>query len=303
MAIDGNWGVPGLHTVTPPNLDAPTTTWSMTSPPLPAGSYLVAAYATDNQDVTTPSNRIAFISVLSAVPGDALPTTALTFTGTTQDVDDLTLTLTGTATDDHGVDAVRLILRDTVTGRYVANTAGAFTSAYTMLDTTLASPGAASTGFSITVALKTAGNYTVTALALDSAAQWDTTTLGATARYLIFPGDTDPYLNLDSPNNGATLTNFISIGGRAFDNVSVRRVEIQVRNTSTGAYLQASGAFGTIPAWIPAFLTNPGGVGSNYAYTTPNLPPATYLVSARAVDSVGQVQPVPNTATVTVVAG
>jgi hypothetical protein len=302
IAIDGTWGIPGWYTVTPLNLNSSSVTWSLTTPPLPAGSYSVQVLATDNFDVTTPSAGRARLTLTSAVPGDAPPDTALDFAATTQDVDDLRLTLAGTATDNLGVAGVRLIVRDTSTGRYVTNTAGATSSAFTMLPATLNSPGATSTRFSITVNLQSPGNYSVTAMALDSAGQWDTSTTGATARYLIFPGDTDPYLNLDSPNTGATLTNFISIGGRAYDDVAVSRVQVQVRNIGTGAYLQSTGTLSTASAaWLSAFVTNPGGTGSNYNYTTPVLPAGNYLVSARAVDSVGQVQAVPNTATVTVV--
>ncbi|HLF40841.1 MAG TPA: Ig-like domain-containing protein, partial [Acidimicrobiia bacterium] len=300
MAVDGNWGVPDWHRVTPLDLSAPSTTWSVTTPPLPAGTYQVSALAVDDAGVTTPSSLRPSLTVSSAVAGDATPDTALSFAATTQDVDDLNLTITGTATDDRGVGDVQIIMRDSASSRYVANTAGGFTSAYTMIPATVASPGATATTFSITFDLAQAGDYSVSAIARDNAGQWDTSTVGATARYLIFPGDADPYLNLDSPLEGEALTDFVIVSGRAYDDVGVRQVQVMLADATNPLIgLRADGTIGA-PQWIQAFVTNPGGVGSNYNYTTPNVPSGTYLVFVRAVDSVGQTQAVPNTATVTV---
>ncbi|HLF40649.1 MAG TPA: Ig-like domain-containing protein, partial [Acidimicrobiia bacterium] len=302
MAVDGSWGVPDWHLVTPTSLNVLSTSWTVTTPPLPAGSYEVRAQAIDGHGVTTPSSLRPNITVMSAVAGDAQPDTTLSFTGTTQDIETLTLPITGTATDDRGVGGVRLVVSDSVTGRYLASPAGGFTSAYTMLPASLASPGATSTGFSLTLPLGVPGTYNVTAIAQDNAGQWDTATTGATARYLIYPGDAVPYLDLDSPDPEQVVTNFITFGGRAHDDVGVQRVQVRVVN-SAGYSLNSTGTFVSTETWITAFVTNPGGTGSNFNYATPNLAAGPYTAYARAIDSVGQVQPTPNRATVQVVLG
>ncbi|MSO37600.1 MAG: hypothetical protein EXQ69_05025 [Acidimicrobiia bacterium] len=104
------------------------------------------------------------------------------------------------------------------------------------------------------------------------------------------------------------VTNFIPVGGRALDDLGIARVTVTVRNTVTGLYLRADGTMGASSTSAPtsnhsAYLTNPGGSGSNYSFSTPTLAPGTYEVSAQPVDSVGQVLLLPYLATVTVIAG
>jgi hypothetical protein len=176
-------------------------------------------------------------------------------------------------------------------------------AAFATVNATLASPGATSTGFTLSIDLPTKGEFNVEAFAVDTAGQQDTSTSGATARYLVYPGDTDPVLveNLFLPNDGAVLTESkIVASGRANDDVGISRVELQIVN-SAGLGMSSSGSFraGT-PSWIATFLTSPGTPGSNYAYTSPVVPPGTYTVTVRAVDNYGQVQQTPKTVSVTV---
>jgi len=53
-----------------------------------------------------------------------------------------------------------------------------------------------------------AGDYSLAAYATDSSGQTDPSTSGATARYLVFPGDTPPAFDptLGSPQTGTTFT-------------------------------------------------------------------------------------------------
>jgi hypothetical protein len=223
----------------------------------------------------------------------------LSFTGVDQNVEQLHLDLAGTATDDKGVQGVRVALRDLDTGRYVQPN-GTMAASFATVNATLASPGATSTTFTLPINLPTKGEYSVEAWAVDTAGQQDGSTSGATARYLVYPGDLDPRLEPAlTPQDGQVYTDSrIVVTGRAVDDVGMLRVEIQIVN-SAGQGMNSSGVFGT-PTWISAFLTSPGSPGSNFAYTSPVIPAGAYTVSIRAVDNYGQLQQQPKTIPVTV---
>ncbi len=313
VQIDGSYGpVPAYYKVTPANTNARTVNYSWTTPPLPIGSYTIRVRATDNTGTRTPTTAVPPSTVLQpnvtvtmGVAGDALPDTTLSFTGTDQTLVTLSLPITGTATDNLGVASVKMAVYNSTTREYLTHpTSGATSLTYTLMDLPVASPGATSTTFSKTFTLPDPGNYRITAVAVDTAGQLDASSTGATATYLIFPGDADPTLvtSLQTPVNGHTYTNTIPVGGRAEDDNGITRVSLTVQNTRTGQYLRIDGTMGASQT-LSAYLTNPGGPGSNFSYTTPTLAPGTYLVTVYPTDNNGQVMLVPFTATVTVVAG
>jgi large repetitive protein len=143
----------------------------------------------------------------------------------------------------------------------------------------------------------------VTAFAVDTVGQQDTSTSGATARYLVYPGDADPTISdtLFSPTEGTAFTDArIFVSGRAEDDTAMGSVQVAIVN-SLGQYMSSSGTFSsTSESWRTAFLNSPGTPGSNFSYTTPVIPSGAYTVRARAVDAYGQVQAVPREAHVTV---
>jgi hypothetical protein len=200
------------------------------------------------------------------------------------------------------VAGVKVSLEDQDTGRYVQPN-GTMAAAFATLDATLASPGATSTSWTLPVDLPTKGEFAVTAFAVDTSGQQDTSTSGATARYLVYPGDLDPSLveTLGSPTEGTAFTEArIAVSGRAIDDVGIGRVEVGIVN-SLGQCMSSGGSFtSTGESWRSAFLTSPGTPGSNYSYTTPAIPDGAYTVRVRAVDNYGQVQPVPRDVHVTV---
>src|SRR3712207_3515027 len=62
-------------------------------------------------------------------------------------------------------------------------------------------------------------------------------------------------------------------------------VQVAIVN-SAGQYMSSSGTFtSTTESWRSAFLNSPGSPGSNYSYTTPVIPPGTYTVKVRGVDT------------------
>jgi len=289
LGADGTWGVAvasGWHRISPQVIDTGSYNWTYTTPfTLSPGTYTFAVRATDTEDLTTASANQGKLTINAQVPGDTPPDGLLTGGGTVS-VTDPVLNLTGTATDDKGVAKVQLVVFDNDTGRYL-QPAGTMTSDYTRLEATLAAPNATSTGWSRTITLPTGGDYSVTAVAVDTAGQVDGNTTGATGRYRYYPGDNPPVFEeaLGQPVDGTTFTQGkIVVTGRAVDDISIARVEVAVVNAA-GQYMSSSGTFtSTTPSWRTAFLNSPGSPGSNFSYTTPTLPAGVYQVLVRPMD-------------------
>ncbi|HEX5877871.1 MAG TPA: PKD domain-containing protein [Actinomycetota bacterium] len=306
LASDGTWGtdvVQDWYRLNTNSINATSYNWSYQTPfNLTPGQYSFSVRATDEIGLTTSSTNQGRLTINAQVAGDAFPDGRLTFTGTDSSIETLHLDLTGTATDDKGVAAVRIALEDQDTGRYVQPN-GTMAAAFATLPASLGTPDGTTTSFTLAVDLPTKGEFAVTAFAIDTAGQQDTSTSGATARYLVYPGDLDPWLNenLASPTEGTAFTEArIFVSGRAEDDTAMGSVQVAIVN-SAGQYMSSSGSFtSTSESWRSAFLNSPGTPGSNYSYTTPVIPSGAYSVRTRAVDAYGQVQPIPRQVNVTV---
>jgi hypothetical protein len=292
LGNDCTWGTDvtaGQCRVSVVDLSGSLTNWSYTTPfTLAPGSYSFSVRATDDLGLTTASANQGRLTVDAQVPGDLFPDTTMGFTAPTDE--SLAVRFAGTATDDRGVQRVRVSLRDGDTGRYLQPD-GTMAAAFATLDATLASPGARTTGWSLGVTLPTPGNWAFSAVAVDSAGQQDPSTTGATASYRAYPDDGPPALSetLGQPQSGASFSEGrIVVTGRAEDapdpQASIARVEVAIVDSS-GQYLGSAGTFtGTTPSYRTAFLNSPGSAGSNYSYTTPVIPAGTYTVIVRPID-------------------
>ena len=302
LAADGTWGVnvtAGSYRISPIDINAPTYNWSYTTPfNLTPGTYSFSVTAVDNLGLSTSGSNRGTLTITAQVPGDAFPNGLLNFSGTDQTPQTLNLDLTGTATDDIGVASVQVALLNNDVGRYV-QTNGTLANGFATIPATLGTPNGTSTTFDLPITLPAAGNYSVTAWAWDTAGQQDPSTTGATARYLVYPGDANPTFDptLGSPASNATFTQgVIPVSGRANDDLSIAQVQVAIIN-SLGQYMSSAGAFtSTTPSFRTAFLNSPGSSGSNFAYTTPVIPPGTYTVTEQGVDNHGKIG-LPNTVT------
>ncbi len=286
------WGTDvsaGLCRVSPVNISGSTYNWSYTTPfNLSPGSYAFSVRATDDLGLTTSSVNRGSLTLNAQITGDLVPDTTMSFTAPTDE--SLVLDFTGTATDDHGVESVRVLLRDADTGRYLQPN-GTMAATVARVNATLASPGATNTTWSLAVSLPTQGNWSFNALASDTAGQQDPSTTGSTGAYRVYPNDGNPSLSetLGQPQTGATFSDGkIVVTGRAEDapdaNASIARVEVAVVNSS-GQYMSSTGTFtSTTASYRTAFLNSPGSAASNYSYTTPVIPAGTYSVIVRPVD-------------------
>lgn len=293
LASDGTWGVgltSGWYRISPQNIPGAGYNWSWTTPfNLSPGSYSFSVRATDDVGLSTATTNQGRLSIQAQIAGDAPPNGLLDVTGTQTGGQQLHLDLTGTATDDLGVAAVRVALRELDTRRYLQPD-GSLSANYAEVPAVLANPNATSTTWSLSRNLPTEGNWSVTAYAYDTAGQVDTSTSGATASYPIYPGDQAPEFNenLRVPLGGETYTEGrIPVTGRVEDDRQIAAVQVAVVN-SAGQYMNSSGAFtSTNESWRSAFLNSPGSPGSNYSYTTPVIPAGEYLVRVRGVDHHG----------------
>jgi PKD repeat protein len=294
LGADGTWGTgisAGWRRISPVTIGTTIYNWSFTTPfDLSPGSYDFRVRATDTEDLTTPSSSQGRLTLSAQIPGDNPPDGTLT-PGGTFTVADPNITLGGTATDDIGVQSVRVRVFDNDTGRYLQGN-GQMASGYNLVNATLDTPNSTSTTWSLPIVLPTGGDYSITAFTFDTAGQQDPSTSGATARYKYYPGDAVPTFeaNLGQPVDGTVFTEGrIIVSGRAIDDISIARVEVGIVD-SAGRYMSSSGSFtSTNPSWRSAFLNSPGSPGSNFSYTTPVLPEGTYTVLVRPTDNHDQV--------------
>lgn len=214
----------------------------------------------------------------------------------------LAIDLSGTATDDLGVQSVQVSLQDRDTGKYLqAN--GSMAAAIAYRSATLDPADATTTAWSLpSITLPSGGDWRFSAIAFDARGQQDPS--AATAGYKVYPGDGLPGLSdtLGQPVDGSTFDQGrIVVTGRAEDasdpSAGIAAVQVAVVNAA-GQYMSSSGTFtSTSASYRTAFLNSPGSVGSNYSYTTPVIPSGTYSVIVRSIDVHDQIMDPPRTST------
>ncbi len=286
---DANGNVPGIGTADTP--------WSFSTPTLPAGRYIIEAYADDTVGQSTRTPDRPNISIDVGVAGDDAPDTAiLTPTPNQQAFDTPEFSATGTATDDLGVSAVRVAIFDTAAQAWVQpdGSRGAFAE----LVADVASPDSTETTWSIQRALAP-GTYRVEARAIDTSGQPDTMAIDTRRFALWYPGDADPSTELRQPLDGSTqASTVVDASGRAFDDIGVAAVQVRLVDENGGG-LRIDGTFGA-PQWIDVFVTNPGGEFTDWSYRSPSLPSGNWRLDARSVDSVGKTDPLLARASLTI---
>ena len=129
--------------------------------------------ATDELDLSTSSTNQGRLTINVQIAGDNPPNTTITPGGTQPPLQVLQLNLAGTATDDFGVAAVEVSVRDRDSSRYLQDN-GTLAAAFNTRTAVLSPPTGLSVNWTLAVDLPAQGDYDVTAIAYDTVGQQDT---------------------------------------------------------------------------------------------------------------------------------
>jgi PKD repeat protein len=224
---------------------------------------------------------------------DQTPTT--TVTGPTGIQTSTSFTVTGTATDDHGVDRISLWFRDE-NNQYLQpdGTVAPIFNTFSAIPDVV---GATNATWSYDLTLPHEGIWRLSATAIDDAGQAD---LRSGVRDVTVNSNAvAPSVTLDSPVAWAAPApapgSFtvqpgqpITFSGTATDDENVQLVEITLRNTTTRENLGADGTWGVnvISGQHRISPQNLSAPSYNWSYTTPfNLSPGSYSFTVRATDN------------------
>ena len=250
----------GVSTIVQRTFGMPGTAPVAAPPPLPP------------QDTTRPDGTLTFPI---ATPQQTLPFAPITFTGQ--------------ATDNVGVNMVRISIKQLSTARYYSGSGSTgFSTAFKWWETTLDTPDGTSTGWSFVWTPSSRvvpGDFQILVQARDAAGNVDSSTPNVKFTVSnVAPDTVAPETTLDTPTEGASFpTGPVSITGSATDNTAVGSVEVRITN-SGGQYWTGSGWSATNTA-VMATLATPGTTSTTWSYNFIAPSTDTYQVTATAVDT------------------
>ena len=265
--------------------DAPTTAWSLQVPGLPPGRYRINASATDASKQAIGVNRYFEVRA----EGNALPQVWNTSPAAGA-VADPQIDALGRATDDGGVSRVEVAwyayAGDGRQAGYLRPD-GTLGSIPSWTDAALSEPGATSTNWTTTVTLPHEGRWQVRSRAWDATGQ-----PSPLIRITILdfrPGDAAPTIEVDHLADGAWVAaGPLRLNGVIRDDANVSRVRVYVRRTFFNEVPNPDPDL-TTANWFDAFVTQPGGVRSNFAFTSLPLEPGPWFAYVEGFDATGQV--------------
>ncbi|WGX96063.1 PKD domain-containing protein [Nocardioides sp. L-11A] len=219
-----------------------------------------------------------------------------TVTGPGSPVAALTFTITGSATDDFGVNGVSFTLRDSQ-NRYLQDD-GTVSGTYHTFQVDPDVVGATSTTWSYEITVPYEDEWWAQARATDTAGQSDLDT--ADRRWIVTENGQPPTVSITQPATMVPPTTVqtvtvtpgspVTFAGSANDDEGLNEVWITLRNNSTGERLAADGSWGTsvIAGSYRVSPVNLTQASYNWSYTTPfNLSPGTYAFTVSASDDIG----------------
>lgn len=263
--------------------------WSWTFPgPQYGRTYHVEARSRDVDN--TVSAPVKSVDVRVDLPDGTPPETVVDLPAHGSSAAVGPVTVSGTATDDRGVAAVRWSVQHIASMKWWGGTS--WVTDQILMPSTPGSPGATSTTWSATWNPPGAGLYRIEAQAVDNRGNVDPHVAFATVELTIPGGDvTPPNATVRAVANTGPLT----FSGRATDDTGVRAVDVAVQSIATGLWWND-----TTSSWGPFTWMN--GDATPFArFATPTdwsmsldrPAPGTYKVGARARDTGGRVDPTP----------
>ncbi|ONI67685.1 hypothetical protein BWI15_31810 [Kribbella sp. ALI-6-A] len=290
------WGTTTPNTInaTLASPNATSTTWSLPLTMTQNRVLTVMARTVAGNNVQDPTKATKKFETFGLA--DETPSTNVT--GPNQSVvNSFTFTITGSATDDLGVNSVGLTLRDLSNNRYLQND-GSVSATSNTFRITPDVVGATSTTWSYEVTVPYEGEWQAQARASDTSGQSDLDTADRT--WIVTESGVAPTVSISSPVTMIPPTTVqtvvvtpgqpLTFAGSANDEQSLQNVEIQLRNSTTRENLAADGTWGVdaIAGWYRVAPQNLNQASYNWSYTTPfNLKPGTYSFSVRATDHLG----------------
>jgi trimeric autotransporter adhesin len=169
---NGTWATPVAlvdATMTAPG--ATTTGWSIPLTVPTASDYYVWAFPVDTVGQFPPYDGASY-AIYKVYPNDADPVTVVDSPAAAAPIAGRAAVLTGSATDDLGVVAVRTYLYNTATGEGI-RLDGTYGSSPVWVPLTLGSPGATATTYSYTTTSLPPGTYGMYVSAEDTVGKWD----------------------------------------------------------------------------------------------------------------------------------
>ena len=295
LQSDGvSFGTP--YTLLPATLDTPgelSTDWTFPVTLADAG-YAVQVKADDAAGNRDPSPPWVRFSVVTGTPDVTAPNGVVEVPILDEVLAGPDVELSGTASDDVGVSAVWVAIRDRSTGLWLQADGVSFAAPYTLLPATLDAPDEAITDWAFPVSLPD-GVYAIQLKADDAAGNRDPSP--PWVRFSVTsetPDIDDPDGVVDIPASGATLVGpDVVLSGSASDDVAVATVLVAIRNRSTGQWLQADGvSFGGSYTLLPATLDAPGTTNTGWTFPV-TLADGLYAIQLKAEDAVGNRDPSP----------
>jgi hypothetical protein len=232
--------------------------------------------------------RVQEFLIQDLVPDSNPPDTAIVAPTTNQTLYSTPMQLSGTATDDVGVTAVKLSIQDRDTLQYwhTDGSWGTFQQFYATVD----NPGATNATWSYSwTHTGSPLHFTLQAQAFDAWGNFDLTKASRSFNLSLTPPDTvAPNIAITSPTGTPTFTVApIQMSGTATDNVGVTTVRISIRNRDTLLYWHTDGSWGTFQQFS-ATVDNPGAANVTWSYSwTPTGSPLHLTLQAQARDAAG----------------
>ena len=222
------------------------------------------------------------VRVFEGTGGDATPPTATIVSPASGSLVMAPVDLSGSASDDIGVDRVIVEVRNRDTKQWLRDD-GSW-GAWMEVNATLVLPGGASVTWSYSIATILNGRYKAYVRAVDTSGnthakierKFDVGTVD-----LILPTGT-----ITAPLENETLPSPVVLAGLGEDNVGVDHVRIELRNRDTALWLRSDGTFGGWQA-LTATLADPGAGSTIWTYVTPDLVDGRYKMFITVYDGAG----------------
>ncbi len=264
-----------------------------TSKALAPGEHTIRMDFYDNLHGAYAELDYSLVEPAAVDPGpDSVPAeTTISAPSANQQLASPDITILGGARDDREIARVRVAIynRADTTNRWL-QADGSFGPNYAMRLATLASPGAASTDWSLNLTLPD-GSFAVDAVAVDASGNQDPSSAYRPFTVQVTSADTEkPGVEITTPvENSRQTENPITFAGTATDDkaVSAVRVAIKNRQRTKNPWLQRDGSWGRAYNFFPATLGSAGATATSWSVPV-NLPSGSYAVDARAQDPTGK---------------